>query len=56
MWGCVSSAANQIGDEGAKGLAYALLTNSSLRALYLGGRGGEAGWYLFGLKVGIYLG
>ena len=45
--GGVASAGNKIGDEGAKGLADALLTNSSLRTLGLGrehgGRGGEAG-------------
>jgi hypothetical protein len=47
VWGCVSSAGNKIGNEGAKGLAEALLTNSSLQTLDLqgayGGRGGEAG-------------
>ena len=46
MRGCVVSA-DEIGDEGAKGLADALLTNSSLQTLNLecayGGRGGEAG-------------
>ena len=44
MWGCVASAVNQIGDEGAKGLADALLTNSSLQTLDLGGAyGGKEG-------------
>ncbi len=46
MRGCVVSA-DEIGDEGAKGLADALQTNSSLQTLDLkgadGGRGGEAG-------------
>jgi hypothetical protein len=45
--GGVASAGNKIGDEGAKCLADALLTNSSLQTLDLegayGGRGGEAG-------------
>jgi hypothetical protein len=47
VWGCVASAGNKIGNEGAKGLADALLTNSSLQTLKIGcaygGRGGEAG-------------
>ena len=34
--GGVASAGNKIGDEGAKGLADALLTNSSLQTLNLG--------------------
>ena len=42
MWGCVASAGNKIGNEGAKGLADALLTISSLQTLNLGGEFG--GW------------
>jgi hypothetical protein len=45
LWLYVASADNQIGNEGAGALAYALKTNSSLQALGLGGeyggRGGE---------------
>ena len=44
MWGCVASAGNKIGNEGAKGLADALLTNSSLQTLNLqGAYGGKEG-------------